>query len=421
MKTFIRFIKAFGKSTGLGLLILFSICWSYKPPVLQPGNWRAAIERPDGQQIIFNFETKDSLGKTILYVINGAERLLVDSIVMKQDSVYIHMPFFESAFMARLTPGGDLAGEWIKDLGKTIQRLPFRAYFNKQARFESPIPAVSNISGRWAADFVNSNGKVSQLVGEFVQEGARLTGTFLDPTGDFRFLEGVVSGDSLKLSAFDGGHAYLFTAKIDNTHKISGGKFYSGARGIQEWTAIRDEKATIPDGYHGTQSIKDAARLNFSFPRTPDGKLISSTDKEYTNKVVVVQLLGSWCPNCMDETQFLSDYYKKNKHKGVEVIGIAYERTTDFKKSVEALRSFRERLNVQYPILVTDVAVSDTLRAEKTLPRLGKIDAFPTTIFLDKKGQVRKIHKGYSGPATGEHYEVFKKAFEATIEDLLAE
>ena len=397
-----------------------SIHWYVKKPVLKAGIWRAAIQRPDGQQIVFNFETKNTAGRTILYVINGSERLLVDSIVLKNDSIFIVLPFFENGFKAKIMADNILQGSWVKNFGTTIQSLPFTATLNAQ-RFDATTTPVANITGRWSADFVNKEDKVSKLVGEFKQQGTHLTGTFLDPTGDFRFLEGIVNGDSLKLSAFDGGHAFLLTAKFDKSNKISGGKFYSGANGVQDWSAIKNDKAAIPDGYNATTLNAAAGKLNFSFPDVQTGKNISITDKKYAGKVVVLQIMGSWCPNCMDETSFLSDYYKKYQAKGVEIIALAYERTTDFKRSQKSLQSFQKRFNVQYPVLVSGVTVSDTLRAEKTLPQLGKIAGFPTTIFINKKGEISKVHTGYNGPATGIHYEEYKKEFNELVEKLLAE
>ena len=84
--------------------------------------------------------------------------------------------------------------------------------------------------------------------------------------------------------------------------------------------------------------------LTFSFPDV-NGKMVSLTDDKYKNKVVIIQLFGTWCPNCMDETIFLTDWYDENKDRGVEIIGLAYERKDDFtyaservKKMVEATR-----------------------------------------------------------------------------------
>ncbi|HWJ27344.1 MAG TPA: hypothetical protein VNS32_12435, partial [Flavisolibacter sp.] len=78
------------------------ISWNEKPAVFKNGMWRVELERPDGKQIVFNFQTKDSAGKKVLYVLNASERLLVDNIRLKNDSVFIDMPFFESSFRGKL-------------------------------------------------------------------------------------------------------------------------------------------------------------------------------------------------------------------------------------------------------------------------------------------------------------------------------
>lgn len=402
------------------LIALFSIHWLEKPIELKNGFWRGEIQRPDGQQIIFNFQSKDSAGKKIIYVINGKEHLLVDSIETRADSVFIEMPFFESSFKAKITREGNLEGIWIKKYGKRIQVLPFNAAYNTKQRFQISAPPIANVSGRWVTEFKTKNNS-DTIVAEFKQEGSHLSGTFLDPTGDYRFLEGVVSGDSLKLSTFDGAHAYFFTAKIDNAQKISEGKFYSGARSIQDWSAVKNAKAEVSDGFGETKIKPGSGKLNFTFPNSNDGSEVSINDEKYKGKVVVIQILGSWCPNCMDETKFLSDYYDKNHQRGIEIIGLSYERTTDFKESQKELQPFKKRFKVQYPILITGVTVSDSLRTEKTLPQLESINAFPTTIFVDKKGNISQIESGFAGPATGEHYTEFKKEFNKIIDELLAE
>ncbi|HEY5368185.1 MAG TPA: TlpA disulfide reductase family protein [Hanamia sp.] len=420
----IKRIKIFECNLALIVCILgaalLSLGCMENPVTLKNGYWRATIQRPDGQQIVFNFETKDSLGKKIIYVINGKEHLLVDSIKIVDDSVFIQMPFFESDFRARIMDNGNLEGTWVKYFGNRVRRMPFNAEYHNKVRFTISTPPVANISGRWVTEF-QAEKKASTMVAEFEQNGSYLTGTFLDPTGDTRFLQGVVSGDSLKLSTFDGANAYLFTAKIDNKNKISGGKFYAGETGVEDWNAVRNANAKTTDPFSETKIKPNSGKLNFSFRDSKDGHIVSINDKRFKGKVLIIQILGSWCPNCMDETRFLSDYYNKNHQRGVEIIGLAYERTTDFENSQKALEPFMKKLHVQYPVLITGAAVSDSLLTQKTLPQLEKIMAFPTSIFVDKNGNIRKIDTGFSGPATGEHYTEFKKEFNKIINHLLAE
>ncbi|HSN08197.1 MAG TPA: TlpA disulfide reductase family protein [Hanamia sp.] len=410
-----RFLKKFIFFT----LVVCLLSWVLKPVELKNGIWRATIKREDGNEIVFNFLSKDSAGKKIIYILNGNEHLLVDSIETKDDSVFIELPFFESGFKARITSDGNLEGQWIKHYGERILRLPFKAKFNEPERFKVSSPPIADISGKWLTTFHRENKKTVQYVAEFKQKGSHLSGTVLDPTGDFRFLDGVVTGDSLKLSTFDGANAYVLIAKIDNKNRISGGKFYAGATGTEDWTAVRKENANPESGFIEPKINPDGGPVNFTFRDSKTGEPVSF--EKYKGKVVVLDILGSWCPNCMDETKFLSDYYLKNRNKGFEVIGLAYERTTDFKSSQEALLPFEKRLNVQYPILITGVTSADTLITQKTLPQLEKIKAFPTIVFVDKKGNMRKVESGFSGPATGEYYTEFKKEFNRIVNQLLDE
>jgi thiol-disulfide isomerase/thioredoxin len=389
--------------------------------LLRNGTWRALLHREDGHDIAFNFEVKDSAGKKIMYIRNADEHLLVDDIKIKQDSVLIRLPFFESQLRAVATKDGRLEGVWLKRLADHYQSVPFSAYYNEVFRFHTSGKPAADIGGRWAADFMAPGDKKPSLrVGEFEQKGACVTGTFLDPTGDLRYLEGVVDGDSLKLSCFDGGHAYLFTAKIGDGNTLSGGEYFAGPVARETWTAVKDAGAKLPDEFTLTKWKKDSAQLDFSF-RDLDGRMVSIHDERFRNKIVLIQIMGSWCPNCMDETRFLSGFYDRYHGKGVEIIGLAYERSEDFARSQSSLRSFQQRFQVKYPILITGVTVSDPGRTEKTLPQLEEIVGFPTTIFADRQGRIRKIHTGFNGPGTREHYEEQKNEFYSIVDGLLGE
>jgi peroxiredoxin len=403
------------KTRKLYLLILL-VC-SYTVATAQQGNWVAHLTREDGNNIIFTFEWKLVKGKSVWYIKNAAERIKVDKITTSGDSVFVQMPVFESQFRFVLKDK-NIDGIWVKRGAVKTQVLPFFAT-QGNSRFATNSITQKNITGRWAVNFSgNKTGEIS--VAEFVQKGNVLTGTFLNATGDYRYLEGIVSKDSLFLSGFDGSHAFLFKALIENNSTISNGVFYSGARGKEEWSAVKNSKVKIPQESVAMYVKPGEESLDFSF-KDLEGKQVAINSDRFKNKVVIVQLLGSWCPNCMDETAFLSDYYNKNKQRGVEVIGLAYEYTTDWDRSVNSLKKFQERFDVKYPILNTEVTVLDSLRTEKTLPQVTPIKFFPSSIIVDKKGKIRKLDTGFNGPATGIHHAIYKKEFEETIDSLLNE
>ena len=381
--------------------------------------YQGTLVRPDNNKIVFTFELHKQLTRPFLYIINGKERLKVDSVRMTADSVFIKMPLFDSYLKAAINKN-TWTGVWIKETSTGTQLMPFTAHPAPLRFALSKGLASYNITGRWQADFASDSGKGINAVAEFKQQGSNVTGSFLTTTGDYRYLSGIVTGNQLQLSTFDGGHAFLFTADITANNKIRNGKFYSGKTFVDEWKAEKKSSAIIPPDASAMYIKPGESTLNFRFPDL-DSNLISIKDDRFKNKVVVIQIMGSWCPNCMDETAFYSEYYTANKSRGVEVLGLAYEYSENFAKAKQGLLKFKNRFNVQYPLLFTGVSISDDKRTEKTLPQVTPIKVFPSSIILDKKGVVRKLDNGFYGPGTGIHYEQYKKEFNETINKLLNE
>jgi thiol-disulfide isomerase/thioredoxin len=358
---------------------------------------------------------------TFFYIINADEKIKVGPVSITNDSVNFDMPVFESSFRTKRNADGSLQGIWNKGTTGEFQNWPFIAYPNQIYRFvKNQGSAVYNISGKWDVTITRANGTPRKAVAEFEQTGDKLTGSFITPTGDYRFLEGIVTGDSLKLSTFDGSHAYTFYAKINSAEKISGGVYLAGYAGRETWSAKKDNDVKEPQQEQPTKLKPGESKLNFTF-NDLEGKPVSINDERFRNKVVIVQLMGSWCPNCMDETKFLSDFYNRYRSKGVEIISLAYEYSTDIERSRKSLGKFQKLFNVQYPMLITGVTSIDEQKTEKTLPQLTPIRSFPTSIFLDRKGNVREVHSVFYGPGTKQYFEEYKKIFTSIVEGLLKE
>ncbi len=381
---------------------------------LKPGIWRATVEI-QGRELPFNFEVKKVNSKDInIYLRNADERLLLDEVTITGDSIDIVLHVFDANFKARIK-GDTLEGLFIKNYA-TDYRLPFRAVYGQAYRFVKSANQleVPDFSGKYEVKFIHE-GDTTPAVAIFHQEGDSVTGTFLTPIGDHRYLQGNVANSTLQLSTFDGNYAYLFTATklLDGTLS---GKYYSGKTLMQSWIASKNDNPTMPDAEKLTYLKPGYDRVSFSFPDV-NGNKISLTDDKYKNKVVVLQLTGTWCPNCMDETNFLVPWYRENKDRGVEIIGLAYERKDDFTYASTQVKKMIDKIEIPYDVVIAGTNV----KASETLPMLNKVMAFPTSIFIGKDGKVKKIHTGFSGPSTGEYYEQFKQEFNETINELLAE
>ena len=401
-------------------LLVFSIFLSSLAfSQVQKGTWRAVIER-DGHELPFGLDIQPNTDcKTYsVYVLNGSERLKMDDAFVQNDSLHIPMYIFDSDLVAKVN-GNKMSGFWKKlRNGIWTKGLPFRAELGEVYWFSKKItPTKHNVTGKYATYFQRPERKDSSFaVGILEQKGATLAGTFLTPTGDYRYLAGNVLGDSLFMSCFDGSHAFLFRAAILPNGTIRGG-CWSGILGYQPFVARLDPNAALPAATALTFLKPGYETLDFTFP-DPTGKLVSIKDERFKNKVVVLQISGTWCPNCMDETKFLAPWYTKNKQRGVEIMGLFFERSPDLKVSGPKIDFMAKRFGIGYP---TVLAGTNDANAGKSLPALNGVKGYPTTIFIDKKGKVREIHTGFSGPGTGKYYDQFVEEFNALISKLLAE
>ena len=393
--------------------------------LLTPGPWRGELAA-QGQVIPFLFEVKTEAGKPVVYLINkglnGEERLRCDEISAAGDSATIKLHVFDAALVVRADGKDKLKGTWVKYDAKTPYRVPLVAMAAPPPA-AIPVKNTPYLDGTWKVTFRDGQ-NTYPAVGIFQEKDGQVTGTFLTTTGDYRYLSGELTGWQLRLSTFDGSHAFLF--KADDTSgkrelklKSLAGDYYSGKSGHETWTATLDPKAKLPDADTLTYLRKGESRLNFKFPGLVAGSSISPTDPKYKGKVVVVQILGSWCPNCMDETGYLVPWYEQNKARGVEIIGLGYERSSDYQQAASRLLNMKKRFNIGYDLAVAGVSNKDSVA--KSLPQLAKFLGFPTTIFLDKKGVVRSIRTGFSGPGTGQYYEEEKAHFNRMVDKLLKE
>ncbi|WP_299104694.1 TlpA disulfide reductase family protein [uncultured Tenacibaculum sp.] len=395
-------------------LTFLSCNHSSNPTVLKEGNYRATLQLQDHQELPFTFKVIDNKH---LEIYNAEETIKVDEITYKNDSVYIQTPVFEGYIVAKMQNDHSLQGSFVKPtLNRTV---PFSAEFNNKTRFTTNLTPTNNINGNWETIFSPNKPEDTYIAkGIFKQNGANVKGTFRTTTGDYRYLEGIIDGDSLKLSTFDGAHAFLFTAKVTNS--TMNGHFYSGNHWKEPFTAKLNNSYELPNEDSLTKLNDGYDTFNFSFP-DETGKQISYTDEQFKDKVVIVQIMGSWCPNCLDESRYYVEYLKKNPNPHVTFVALAFELDKTQDKAFQKLQRLKKQIGITYPILLAQYGGSNKKEAAKKLPMLNHILSYPTTIFIDKKGKVRKIHTGFNGPATGQKYIDFKKEFEDFVKQLSEE
>ncbi|MBX2826635.1 MAG: TlpA family protein disulfide reductase [Flavobacteriaceae bacterium] len=396
---------------SLLFLILVSCQESNEKPKL--GEWRVALEIQDGKELPFQVTWVESEHWIIK---NADERIDVIDIAYHGDSITVMHPVFEGVFKGVYT-ADKIEGSFIKP---SLDRVvPFTMVHSEEPRFLVREGATQNVSGNWEMVFSEASEEDRYIAkGIFQQKGDKVIGTIRTTTGDYRYLEGVVDGDILRLSTFDGAHAFLFEAEVKDS--VLYGNFYSGNHWKEPFMGRRNENYELPDENSLTYLKEGFDRFNFSFPNA-EGQIISLSDARFQNKVVVVQIMGTWCPNCLEETQYYTQYLKEHPSSDLEFVSLAFEYAPTKEKAVKAIERLKTSVGVPYPILLAQYGTSSKQKANEKLPMLNHVLSYPTTIFIDKQGEVRKIHTGFNGKATGEKYKEFTKEFEGFLAELLKE
>lgn len=394
-------------------ILAFALFSCSEPKELKTGTWRGLLKL-QGKELPFNFRVvKDFSGGYDAYLKNAGEELLLDEVTFVNDSINMVLHVFDAQLRAAISDEG-LNGFYTLNYNPAY-KVPFQATFGNDYRFKptDTTAAATDFSGTYQVLFVNET-DTTESIGVINQKGNYADGSFLTTTGDYRFLEGGVFNDTLSLSTFDGNHAYIFKAvKKDSMLQ---GDFWSGRSYHQSWTGIKNANASLPNAESLTSLKPSFETLTFSFPDL-DGKKVSLTDERFKNKVVILQLFGTWCPNCMDETKYLSPWYDNNKTRGVEILGLAFERKPDFDYASERVKKMKAKWGVNYDFVIA--GVDDKAKAAEVLPELNKVVAFPTTIFIGKDGKVKHIHTGFEGPGTGVYHERWKQRFNEIVNELL--
>jgi peroxiredoxin len=117
----------------------------------------------------------------------------------------------------------------------------------------------------------------------------------------------------------------------------------------------------------------------------PDFTLPSSTGEnvrlaEQRGQVVMLNFWASWCGPCRKEMPLLDDMSKRYSSAGFVLYGVNVE-----EDNTDAIKLIKQ-MGVTFPILYD---------AESKASSLYNVDAMPTTVLIDKKGQIRYVNRGY--------------------------
>jgi thiol-disulfide isomerase/thioredoxin len=371
------------------------------------GPWRAALDLAGGE---LRFRLEFAAGRGRLCNADACDPFSAVTPVPGTDSVLLEMADYAAAIRAR-AHADSLTGFYRNVGNRGPRTIPFRASRGTWP-VEPPGPALV---GRWDATF-HPRERPSPRILELRRTGRGLEGTIISNSGDYGLFWGGAAADSFAMAHFDGSYVYLLTGRLDGD--TLRGTFHAGLRTQTPFVAVRSTGAAHLTPPTEVVRADTTAPFTFAFPNV-DGGMATSADPRFRDKVVIVDIFGTWCPTCHDAAPALVDLHRRYAERGLEVVGLAYEVTGDTAIDGAIVRRYRDKFGIAFPLLLAGVNDSDS--PGETQPQLSGPIAFPTTIFLDRSGRVRKVHAGFYGPATGDAHAALVREFDATVQALLAE
>jgi len=377
---------------------------------------QSSVTRKGFYEIVFDLgevqcPTRWEISEDGITIINAEERIEVSEYRLSGDSASFSLPVFGTTVDFYFTTQDSLRGFFRNQYRKGEYKVAFVGYKSKKI---TPSQKEPNIQSTYDVT-MDKNEEAYKAIGILNSSHGRVTGTFLTETGDYRFLEGKkTSEDEFYLSCFDGSHLFYFSAAMEGDSIT--GKFYSGNHWNTTWNGVKDKSVSLVDPDSLTYLNRGETSVQFmGVDMNEDTTEFNSMD---FNQVSIIQILGTWCPNCMDETRYYSELAAKYGNQ-LNIIGLAFERPSDLSTQLENITLYQKELNVDYPVYLSGSASKS--EASAMFSELNGISSFPTTLFIDKKGMVRKIHTGFYGPSTGDYYTDYVKETELFLDELIKE
>ncbi len=379
---------------------------------LKMGNWKGIVYYEDAK-VPFDFKFyKGPNGTVQMTITNSTELIDIQNLKLFGDSIVVELPVFDTEIKGIYTPT-NIEGVWIKNYkSKPIQ---FTAHYN-QPRFESKLPSTpSDFNGKYSITFEPSGSVPYDGVLILNQKAQFLEGTVLTETSDYRYLEGIVRNDSMLLSAFDGTHAFLFKGRLLQG-ELTGKVYYDNAYS-EKWTAKKNAAAALVDPFEFQKIEKHKYRPYYDILSADKANKLDGDD--YFDQVVVIQLFGTWCPNSLDQTNFLKNWLEAHPNSNINLISVNYEANYSLAYGLQRIEDYKKELGLSHTMIVGGPLNKG--HAALAFPFMKKIQAFPTLVFIDKSGFVRYVQSYFNGPATGSYYQSFENKFDDIIKELSSE
>jgi peroxiredoxin len=392
------------------LLLLGAQVFAAAPAVPPSGSWDAIVVVNE-IEVPFRFALRVQHGRAEGSFFNGEARVPSTSGSFVATSLLLRFDQYAGKLEATWSDGA-LIGTYAR-AGQAA--YPFRAQPHASEPRTEPSAPAPDIAGEWRVAIENTKGEAAWRL--FVRQlGPEVSAAILRVDGDTGALSGSYHDGKFVLSHFSGARP----ARFDLIPQADG-SLHILHNGKSTYSAVRSTVATARDFPEPADpsrwtSVKDATEpLRFSASDLR-GNAVTDRDARFRGKVVLLSVMGSWCPNCHDEAPFLAALYRKYKKRGFEVVALSFEDAEQLKNPTR-LRAFIQTYDIPYLVLLA----GEPREAQDKLPNALHLSTWPATFVIGRDGLVRAAHAGFAGKATGEAHERLTRELRGTVERLLAE
>jgi thiol-disulfide isomerase/thioredoxin len=380
------------------------------------GLWEGTVV-VDGLTIPFRIEITGQGSHLKGAFLNGDQEVTSTGGQFDRGSLILNFGEYGETLQANLKDG-QLEGTIEGKFGPAPRSsLPFQAK-RFVAEPDPPAGSVPSIGGLWEIEVKSSKGESAW---RFIvrQSGADVSAAILRVDGDTGSLTGSYKDGAFLLSHFSGERPYLLEAKPqpDGSLLIDLSD-YSGKRELSAYRPADARAKGLPEPTDPSRHTKVSdpnEPFAFSFPDV-NGHIVSNADPRFRGKVVLVNITGSWCPNCHDEAPFLAELYRKYRSRGLEIVALDFEEQEQL-KDLTRLRGFVKHYGIEYTVLVG----GEPDQVNQKIPQLINLNSWPTTLFIGRDGLVKGIHVGFASPASGHFNTELEQEVTTRVESLLAE
>jgi thiol-disulfide isomerase/thioredoxin len=375
------------------------------------GLWDATVKVND-LVVPFRFEISGDKSNISASFFNGDAKFTSSSGTYANGALRLNWDYTASRLEATVHDGV-IEGSFYRAGRDSKTVYPF------QARRFTPSPLstedVPSIAGLWVIPYESEKGEVAW---QFIvrQSGPEVTAAILRIDGDTGALQGTYKDGKFILSHYSGARPSVFELRL-----LADGTLDILQNGKTKLTATRSAQARAkglpePSDPSKFTTVKDPTKP-FTFALNDlNGKPVTNEDARFQGKVVLINITGSWCPNCHDEAPFLAALYKKYHAQGLEIVALSFEEADQLKDPTR-LRAFVKKYGIEYTVLVG----GEPADAKDKLTQAVNWVSWPTTFFVARDGLVRGAHAGFPSSGSGELFAKAKEDFEAKVEKLLAE